>query len=229
MSTGTLSPVARQEFFDNDGLPLAGGLLYTSASGQAFLAAPLAVYHDADLMTPWTNPLVLDADGRATFYLSATSYRFALHDADDVLMYTVDPVQSTAVSSDGEAPTFFAFNGDPTSPITDVAYPTGASYDKCHAGSSWLRIDSADIAAGTYVLEAMLLATGGTVTVAMVNLSDGSPDTPIATCASTSATGELVTSTSLSFAAPGATKTYAIKVKVSAGSGEVWGVRLVRS
>jgi hypothetical protein len=75
----------------------------------------------------------------------------------------------------------------------------------------------------------MLLGNGGTVTAALVNLSDGSPDTPIVTIAGSSATGDRQVSSSITFAGSGAAKNYGIKVKVSAGSGRAWMFRLVRT
>jgi hypothetical protein len=79
------------------------------------------------------------------------------------------------------------------------------------------------------VLEAMgLMNAAGTLSVAIVNLSDGAPDVPLAVATFTSTTGESAQSGAITFAAAGADKTYAIKTKVSANSGEAWMIRVTR-
>ncbi len=124
--------------------------------------------------------------------------------------------------------TVFAFFGDPTSPITAGTYPSGATYDKCHAGTTWYVIDSATLPAGTYNLQGMLLAlSAATVTVALVNLTDAA-DTPIVTISGSSATGNLVQSAPITFATGGAAKTYAIKAQCT-GTGMAWGLQLIKT
>lgn len=227
MSTGTLSPVARQQFFDSSGIPLAGGLLYTYAAGTS---TPLATYSDSGLVTPNANPIVLDSGGWATIYLSATSYKYLLKTSAGVTVWTQDNVQSVGAGQTSGLGEIFVFGGDFTSPITAAAYPSGATYDKCHAGTALYNVDSANLTAGTYKLEAMgVVASAATITAAIVNLDDGAPDTPLATLTITSTTGERAQSGAITFAAAGAAKNYGIKVKISTASGEVWGVRLVRT
>jgi hypothetical protein len=110
-----------------------------------------------------------------------------------------------------------------------TAYPLGATFDKCHAGTAWLAIDSASMAPGTYQLSGMILSTGGDlVSVAIVNLTDGAPDTPIAVMTSTSTTGTTAQSGAITFGTAGSIKTYGIKVKIDAGSGFAWAIQLVK-
>jgi hypothetical protein len=51
-----LSPLggAGWQFFDNNGVPLAGGLLYSYAAGTT---TPLATYTTSSGVTPNTNPI----------------------------------------------------------------------------------------------------------------------------------------------------------------------------
>src|SRR5262249_22941584 len=113
--------------------------------------------------------------------------------------------------------------------ITQTSYPSGATYDKLQPGASVWVVDSATLS-GTYVLEATgLQNTAGTLTVALVNLTDGAPDTPIATCAITSATGETKDSSAIVFPSGGVAKSFGIKVKVSANTGFLIGARIVRT
>jgi hypothetical protein len=226
--TGTLSPVGRQQFFDDNGLPLAAGLLYTYVTGTT---TPATTYSDGGMTTPNSNPIVLDAAGRCAIYLPTTPiFKYLLKTSAGATVWTADPVQSVGsapVSGLGEVD---FMGGDSTSPVTSTSYPTGATVDKTHAGTAVISLDSATLAAGTYVLEGMLLSVGGiTVTGALVNLTDGAPDVPLVTIASTNANGERVQSSAITFASGGAAKSYAIKMKVSGGSGFGWAFRLVRT
>lgn len=90
MSTTTLSPELRKRYFDANGLPLSGGLLY---SYQAGTTTPQATFTDQGGLTPNANPIVLDANGYADMWLDPTlSYKFALYDSSSVLQWTVDNV-----------------------------------------------------------------------------------------------------------------------------------------
>lgn len=223
---GTVAPSPVFTALDNSGNVCSGCKLYTYDAGTT---TPAATYSDISLLTPHANPVVMDSAGRAVIYLPASSFKFVLKTAADVTLWTVDNVASVAVSQTqlGEV---FTFGGDSTSPVTLASYPTGTTIDKTHAGTSVYSVDSADIPAGTYVLEGMLLGTGGgTITVGLMNLSDGSPNTAMVTISSSSTTGALVQSSSITFAASGTAKSYACKALVSTGGGFAWGLRLRRT
>jgi len=225
MSAGTLAPNVFPRLFDNDGFVLAGGFIYTYLAGTT---TPTSTYTDANLTVPNTNPIVLSAGGTYTAYLPANSQKWILKDASGVTLATVDPVGSIGLVTSGVYD-IFSFFGDPTSPISATSYPSGATFDKCHAGTTIFSIDSANLASGTYKITGMVLnAAGVATTVAIVNLSDGSPDTPLATMSSTSTTGDTAISGAISFAAGGTTKTYGIKTQVSSGVGFAWGIQLIK-
>jgi hypothetical protein len=58
-----LSPIGNgQQFFDNNGVPLNGGLLYAYQAGSS---TPLATYTDINGTVANSNPIVLDASGRS--------------------------------------------------------------------------------------------------------------------------------------------------------------------
>lgn len=85
-----LAPVLKQRYFDSNGDPLAGGKLYTYQTGTS---TPQLTYTDATGLVPNSNPIILDADGEASVWLShELSYKFVLHDANDVLQWTTDGV-----------------------------------------------------------------------------------------------------------------------------------------
>lgn len=228
MYRGALGPVAIQQFFSTDGLPLAGGFL------QSFLAGtttPSPLYADAALSTPLANPAPLDAYGRLQFYMSALSYKLTLTDANGVIQpgYPTDGIVSVSLIA-ATLGQVFSFAGDPTSPVIVTAYPSGATYAACHAGSAIASFDSANLT-GTYALEAMLISQGpGSISCSLVNLSDGAPDTPIATVTSSSLVGERKRSTgAIVFGLPGTDRNYGIKTKVTSGSGNAWLSQLVRT
>ncbi len=80
------------------GLPLAGGLLYTYASGTL---TPQAAYTDNTLTVPMSNPIVLDNYGQAIFWLSTSPYRFNLINAAGVQQahYPMDNIQPANFNS----------------------------------------------------------------------------------------------------------------------------------
>lgn len=225
MSTGTLSPSPWFTGFSDTGTPLSAGLLYTYAAGGS---TPATTYSDSALATPNANPIVLDSAGRATIYLAATSYKFILRTSAGVLVKTQDNIAAVNAGSSGLGEVF-VFGGQSNSPITATSYAAGATFDKLHPGTGVYNVDSANLS-GTYVLEATgLQDVAGTLTVAIVNLDDGAPDTPLATLTVTSLTGARAQSGTITFATAGAAKSYGIKAKVSANTGYAWGVRLMRT
>lgn len=228
MATGTLAPALFPQYCDQDGHPLVGGKLWSYLAGTS---TPTPTYTDAGLTVAHTNPVILNASGRVTssMFLAALSYKFTLLDANDALIDTVDNVQSAQTSLVRLGSIFF-LAGNSDSPVTVTAYPAGATVDKTHAGTAVYHEDAANIPAGTYVLEGMLqsIAGGATLTAALVNLTDGAPDTPLVTIASASTTGARVQSSPITFAVAGASKDYGIKTKVDTGGGLGWGFDLRR-
>lgn len=88
-STLALCPVLKPQYFDDDGNPLAGGMLFSYVAGTSI---PLATYVDSTGDTPNTNPIVLDSAGRANVWLSAGSYKFILEDSLGDVLFTEDNV-----------------------------------------------------------------------------------------------------------------------------------------
>jgi hypothetical protein len=88
-----LSPLggAGAQFFSNNGVPLAGGLLYTYLAGTS---TPATTYSSSNGITALANPIVLDSAGRVPtgeiWLTDGISYKFVLKDATDVLIATWD-------------------------------------------------------------------------------------------------------------------------------------------
>jgi hypothetical protein len=112
--TTKLTPNAKQQFFDANGNPLAGGKLYTYAAGTTTL---LATYIDSTGTTSNANPIILDSRGEANVWIvPGTSYKFKLTDANDVQIWVVDEVSSgsgTVTSVGLTAPALFTVTGSP--------------------------------------------------------------------------------------------------------------------
>ena len=84
-----ISPVPFLQFFDANGIPLAGGKLYTYAAGTT---TPLDTYTTNSGGTANANPVILDSAGRASVWLGAAMYKFVLKTSVDVLVYTTDNI-----------------------------------------------------------------------------------------------------------------------------------------
>lgn len=83
-------------FTDNNGAPLAGGLVYTYAAGTN---TPQASYTDSSGVTPNANPVVLDSAGRAAIWLSGF-YKIIVKDSlGNTIGVPADNV--TAINSSG--------------------------------------------------------------------------------------------------------------------------------
>lgn len=69
--TLSLSPSPKLQFFNNNGLPLSGGYLYTSVAGAP--ASPKTTYSNSAGATN-TNPIILDSAGRCSMWLDGYYY-----------------------------------------------------------------------------------------------------------------------------------------------------------
>ena len=112
MATTSISPTPKLQFFDANGAPLSGGLLYTYAAGST---TPLATYTDSTGVSANTNPIVLDSRGEANVWLNGAIYKFALYTSVGVLIWTVDNINGSTFASnatgDGTTTAFSVVNG----------------------------------------------------------------------------------------------------------------------
>ena len=111
MASVLLSPVGNgQQFFDNNGLPLAGGLIYTYQAGSSTL---LSTYTTVNGNIANTNPIVLDAYGRTPSEIwmqTGYSYKFIIQTSAAVTLQTLDNLYAILQSA----------------PVVTPAIPTGA-------------------------------------------------------------------------------------------------------
>ena len=81
------------QFFDNNGVPLAGGLIYTYAAGTT---TPQTTYTSSAGTTAHTNPIVLDSAGRVPggelWLEMGLNYKFVLQTSAAVTIATYDNI-----------------------------------------------------------------------------------------------------------------------------------------
>ena len=111
MASVLLSPVGNgQQFFNNNGTPNAGGLIYTYQAGSSTL---LTTYTTVNGTIANTNPIVLDAYGRTPSEIwmqTGYSYKFVIQTAAAVTLQTLDNLYAILQ----------------TTPTTTPSLPTGA-------------------------------------------------------------------------------------------------------
>jgi len=103
MASVLLSSVGNgQQFFDNNGVPLAGGLIYTYQAGTS---SALATYTDNNGTVANANPIVLDSAGRVPYEIwmfVGYSYKFVIQTSAGASIQTLDnlyPILQNAPSS----------------------------------------------------------------------------------------------------------------------------------
>jgi hypothetical protein len=105
MASVLLSPFGNgQQFFDDNGVPLAGGLIYTYQAGSS---TPLVTYTTNSGNIANANPIVLDASGRTPqqiWLLTGFSYKFVLQNSDAVLIETLDNIYPILQNAPASAP-----------------------------------------------------------------------------------------------------------------------------
>ena len=82
------------QFFTDDGVPLAGGKLYSYAAGSSTLQT---VYTSSSGVTAWSNPIILNSAGRVSgsgeiWLTNNLAYKFILDDSTDVTIASYDNV-----------------------------------------------------------------------------------------------------------------------------------------
>jgi len=88
-----LSPIGNgQQFFDNNGVPLSGGLVYTYQAGSS---TALTTYTDINGTTANANPIVLDSSGRFPNEVWLTygfNYKFVVKTSASTTIGTYDNI-----------------------------------------------------------------------------------------------------------------------------------------
>ena len=128
-----LSPVGgvAAQFFDNNGVILTGGKIYTYTAGTT---TPQTTYTSSSGATAHSNPIILDASGRVPggeiWLTDGLSYKFLLKDANDVLIGTYDNItgiNSNFINYTGEQEIQTATAGQTVFTLTTMQYQPGTN------------------------------------------------------------------------------------------------------
>ena len=118
-----LSPLggAGWQFFDNSGVPLTGGLIYTYLAGTT---TPAATYTSITGGTANSNPVVLDSAGRPPneiWLQTGSSYKFILKTSTNVQLWSMDNLSGINDNS--------ANQSYQTATQNQTIFPVGFSYN----------------------------------------------------------------------------------------------------
>lgn len=128
-----LSPVfgAGAQLFDNNGVPLAGGLIYTYAAGTS---TPQAAYTSGSGGIQHSNPIVLDASGRVPggeiWLTDGVSYKFVVETATFVLIGSYDNlvgINSNFLAFTSQEESQIATQGQTVFTLTIIQYQPGTN------------------------------------------------------------------------------------------------------
>ena len=153
-----LSPLAGAgwQFFDDNGDPLTGGLLYTYAAGTT---TPLTTYSSSTGATANANPIVLDSAGRVSgevWLTTGSSYKLVLKTSAGVTIWTNDNIAGIPASSI----TSLRINGSTSGYVDLVTVPVaGANTITFPAATGTVLLDPNTAFTGTTTFET-ISATG---------------------------------------------------------------------
>ena len=164
---------AGQQFFNNSGVILSGGKLYSYAAGTS---TPQATYTSASGSTAHTNPIILDSAGRVAtgeIWLTAgSSYKFALYTSADVLITTWDNItgiNGTGITSNASNVTYDPAGTGAVSTTVQAklrqtvsvkdfgAVGNGVADDSAAFNNAIAASNSVYVPAGTYILTTVQL------------------------------------------------------------------------
>jgi len=84
---------AGAQFFDNNGVPLSGGLVYSYLAGTT---TPAATYTSSTGLSAHSNPIILNSAGRVAtgeiWLTESVEYKFILHTSTNVLIASYDNI-----------------------------------------------------------------------------------------------------------------------------------------
>lgn len=160
-----LSPVGgvAAQFFDDNGVPLTGGKLYTYEAGTT---TPQVTYTTTAGNVAHTNPIVLNAAGRVggsgEIWLTSQEYKFILKNANDVTIATYDNIVGQGVSEltlqnfTGNGSTVaFTLSAAPNSENSTFVYINGVYQNKNTYSVSGTTLTFSEAPPTTSIIEVM--------------------------------------------------------------------------
>jgi hypothetical protein len=202
----TPSPIAgfAGQFFDNNGVILSGGKIYTYAAGTT---TPQASYTSATGVTPHSNPIILDSAGRVPggeiWLTDSLIYKFVIETSTNVLIGTYDNitgVNSNFVNYTVQEEVITAAAGQTVFNLTTVNYTPGTNSLSVYidgvnqyVGDSYLETDSDTVTftAGLHVGAEVKFTTAIQVTTNTIDAENVSYDPPFANSVPTNVEAKL--------------------------------------
>jgi hypothetical protein len=179
------------QFFDNNGVILSGGKIYTYAAGTT---TPQATYTSASGATPHANPIILDSAGRVPggeiWLTDGLVYKFVIETATGILLGTYDNitgVNSNFVNYTVQEEVITATAGQTVFNLSTINYTPGTNSLSVYidgvnqyVGDSYLETDSDTVTftAGLHVGAEVKFTTAIQTTTGAVNASIVAYDPP---------------------------------------------------
>jgi hypothetical protein len=208
----TPSPIGgfAAQFFDNNGVILSGGKIYTYAAGTT---TPQATYTSASGTTPHANPIILDSAGRVPggeiWLTDGLVYKFVIETATGILLGTYDNitgVNSNFVNYTVQEEVITATAGQTVFNLSTINYTPGTNSLSVYidgvnqyVGDSYLETDSDTVTftSGVHVGGEVKFTTAVQTTTGAVDASIVSYDPPFAGSVATNVEAKLAQTVSV--------------------------------
>jgi hypothetical protein len=202
----TPSPIGgfAAQFFDNNGVILSGGKIYTYAAGTT---TPQASYTSAAGVTPHANPIILDSAGRVPggeiWLTDGLVYKFVIETAASILIGTYDNitgVNSNFVNYTVQEEVITATAGQTVFNLSTINYTPGTNSLTVYidgvnqyVGDSYLETDSDTVTftSGVHVGGEVKFTTAVQTTTGAVDASIVSYEPPFANSVATNVEAKL--------------------------------------
>jgi hypothetical protein len=196
----TPSPIGgfAAQFFDNNGVILSGGKIYTYAAGTT---TPQASYTSAAGVTPHANPIILDSAGRVPggeiWLTDGLVYKFVIETAASILIGTYDNitgVNSNFINYTVQEEVITATAGQTVFDLSTINYTPGTNSLTVYidgvnqyVGDSYLETDSDTVTftSGVHVGGEVKFTTAVQTTTGAVDASIVSYEPPFANSVAT--------------------------------------------
>jgi len=171
--TVILSPLAGAgwQFFDNSGVPLAGGKLYTYAAGST---TPQTTYTSSSGGTANANPIVLDAAGRVSDEVWLTTninYKFVLKTSDDTTLWTADDIagvpssQITSLRINGSTSGYVDLETVPIAGANTITFPAATGTVLLDPNTAFTGVTTFETISATGDISGRTINASGSITV----------------------------------------------------------------